>query len=207
MTDISTLQQSLINAKRVMSKVDGGDFTKGSVNLPQGQVTDSTGLLNESSPLPTIPEIDSGSARRDLTPKSSMTEQQIKKSKLPEAIKQAMINHPIPDVPFNNSVGLSDTFVDGVKEQMQKQGVPVSTNNVQSRPNVPSPTMPTNTKKISSKNLKSIIKESVKELVDEVVSEKMGEITYLNSDDSDNFKFIVGNKIFYGKITASKDLK
>ena len=55
------------------------------------------------------------------------------------------------------------------------------------------------TKKITSKNLKSIIKESVKELIDETIG--------LKTDNEENFQFRVGNKIFYGKITSSKNIK
>ena len=45
----------------------------------------------------------------------------------------------------------------------------------------------------------SIIKESVKELIDETIG--------LKTDNEENFQFRVGNKIFYGKITSSKNIK
>ena len=200
MADISTLQQSLINAKTVMNKVDGGNFERSGTPLSQ-PITENVTLTSSA-----LENVDTASARQDLSPKSNMTQDKIKNSKLPQAIKEAMINNPIPDVPFNNSTGLSSDFVDGVKEQMDKQGLPV--NSAQ----IPTPTMPSSvsgpkTQKLSSKNLKSIIKESVKELIDETITEKMEGINHFSSDKKDNFKFIVGNKVFYGKITASKDLK
>ena len=55
------------------------------------------------------------------------------------------------------------------------------------------------TKKISSKNLKSIIKESVKELLNETIG--------LKKESNENFQFRVGDRIFYGKITSSKTVK
>ena len=211
MADMTTLQQSLINAKKVMSKVDDGNFTKGSTqrSIPMGNVTDSTGLLSKSpsmgtQPTPTLPNLDMNSARKDLTPKSRMTEAQIKNSKLPEAIKQAMINNPIPDVPWNGSgVGLSEEFLSGVKNEMNKQGMATSPSRQPQQSTLPS----SKTKKLSSKNLKSIIKESVKEILDEVVSTKINESIGLRTDMNENFQFRVGDKVFYGKITSTKTVK
>ena len=134
MADMTTLQQSLINARKVMTKVDNGDFSKGNSNrtVSMGNVTDSSGLLSQSpnmvtQPTSQLPDVDMSSARKDLTPKSRMTESQIKNSKLPEAIKQAMIDNPIPDIPWNGGgVGLSENFLNGVKNEMDKQGMSVN---------------------------------------------------------------------------------
>ena len=212
MADITTLQQSLINAKKVMNKVDGGNFSKGNVNqsVPMGNVTDSSGLLSESPSMstptiPNLPTVDINSAKKDLTPKARMTEDQIKKSKLPEAIKKAMIDNPIPDIPWNGGgASLSEEFVSGVKNEMNKQGMATST---QKYPQKQSTTSPVTTKKLSSKNLKSIIKESVKEILDEVVNTKINESIGLRTDMNENFQFRVGDKVFYGKITSTKTVK
>jgi len=203
MADLTSLQQSLINAKKVMNKVDGGNFSTGNVGLSQPNITDSTGLMSPSTPPSTpqsVPSMDVGTARQDLSPKSNLTEDRIKKSKLPEAIKQAMIDNPIPDIPFNGGgVGLSNEFLSGVQEQMSKQGL--STTQPTTNSIVPPPVTKNSqsTKKITSKNLKSIIKESVKELLDETIGFK--------KNSNENFQFRVGDRIFYGKITSSKSVK
>ncbi len=211
MADMTTLQQSLINARKVMTKVDNGDFSKGNSNrtVSMGNVTDSSGLLSQSpnmvtQPTSQLPDVDMSSARKDLTPKSRMTESQIKNSKLPEAIKQAMIDNPIPDIPWNGGgVGLSENFLNGVKNEMDKQGMSV---NQTKKPQQPSKTT-NKTKKLSSQNLKSIIKESVKEILDEVVNTKINESIGLRTDMNENFQFRVGDKVFYGKITSTKTVK
>ncbi len=207
---MTTLQQSLINARKVMTKVDDGDFPKGNTNraMSMGNITDSNGLLSESTPstipTPNLPNIDINSAKKDLTPKARMTESQIKNSKLPEAIKKAMIENPIPDVPFNGGgVGLSEEFLSGVKNEMNKQGMGTTSTQKPQRHNKPT----SNTKKLSSKNLKSIIKESVREILDEVVDTKINESIGLRSDMNENFQFRVGDKVFYGKITSTKTVK
>lgn len=197
MANISTLQQSLINAKKVMGKIESGDFTKGNQTL--SQVTSQIPNITEQNlqpvqPLPQMPQADEA-ARQDLSPKKNMTEERIRNSRLPDAIKQAMIDNPIPEIPFNGGVGLSDEFVNGVKEQMHKQNIPTS-NGIPT----PSTSIPqTKTKKITSSNLKSIIKESVKELLDETIG--------LKQESDENFQFRVGDRIFYGKITSSKSVK
>lgn len=202
--DMTTLQQNLVNAKKVMNKVDGGSFTSGNVNLSQTNMTDSTGLLSSPTPLPqSVPTPNITESRQDLSPKSNITEDRINKSRLPDAIKQAMINNTIPDIPFNGGgVGLTDEFLSGVQEQMNKQGMGTSepqTNNTTPQINNVVPPIGKTTKKISSKNLKSIIKESVKELLDETIG--------LKTDNDENFQFRVGDRIFYGKITSSKTVK
>ena len=170
MADMTTLQQSLINARKVMTKVDNGDFSKGNSNrtVSMGNVTDSSGLLSQSpnmvtQPTSQLPDVDMSSARKDLTPKSRMTESQIKNSKLPEAIKQAMIDNPIPDIPWNGGgVGLSENFLNGVKNEMDKQGMSV---NQTKKPQQPSKTTNKTKKTIfpkSKKYYKGICKRNIR---------------------------------------------
>ena len=205
MTNISTLQQSLINAKKVMNKVDGGNFTTSGMELPTVNTSTNINassvqqhLPNIQESLPSIP-----STPPNITPKANMNEEKIKNSNLPDAIKKAMINNPIPDVPFGGGTGLSEEFLSGVKTQMDKQGISTSIPSIQQSI---TPTS-TKTKKLSSKNLKSLIKESVKELLEEVVNTKINENMGVRTDMGENFQFRVGDKVFYGKITSSKTIK
>ena len=113
----------------------------------------------------------------------------------------AMIKNPIPDVPFGGGVGLDDDFLNNVRSEMDKQGMPTIT----------APTLhqkqSSKTKKISSSNLKSVIKEAVKELLDETISAKLHESIGPRKSAGENFQFTVGDRVFYGKITSSKTLK
>ncbi len=206
MADISTLQQSLINAKKVMAKVNDGDFTKSGISLPTSTSTPNINMDSVQQHLPTQPNIQESLSSRptNLSPKANMNEEKIKNSNLPEAVKKAMINNPIPDIPFNGGgAGLSEEFLSGVKTQMDKQGISTSVPSTQQL----IPPTNTKTKKLSSKNLKSIIKESVKELLEEVVNTKINENIGVRTDMGENFQFRVGDKVFYGKITSSKTIK
>lgn len=210
MTNLSSLQQSLINAKKVMNKVDGGS---NNVTIPTNSFTSSI----QETQMPTQPLMGDISSplgmnqqqqlqqtkTPNLNPKSGINEERIQNSRLPDVIKRAMIDNPIPDIPFNGGgVGLSEDFLSGVKDQMDKQGLPNSTTQqqpiVENRP-VTKSRSNSSTKKLSSKNLKSIIKESVKELLDETIG--------FSKDSNENFQFRVGDRIFYGKITSSKTVK
>jgi len=203
MADMTALQNSLLKAKMVMDKTNNGEVN--SNTLPNTQTRPSSLSEVRNMPTPPLPSTSLSSAKQDLTPKSKITEERILSSKLPDAIKQAMITNPIPDAPFNNSVGLTDDFVSNVKEQMDRQGISTNSTTIP-QPPTQKPNR-TTTKKLSSKNLKTIIKESVKELVEEAVKDKLHGIKQFSTDKKENFKFIVGNKVFYGKITASEDLK
>ena len=205
MANITTLQQSLINAKKVMGKVESGNFTatKGNQTISELTAHSSVPGINEHrlppvQQLPQIPQADD-STRQDLSPKKNMTEERIRSSRLPDAIKQAMIDNPIPEIPFNGGLTLNDDFVAGVKQQMDKQNMPTSNRLSETLSEQTTPTTKTKTKKITSSNLKSIIKESVKELLDETIG--------LKEESNENFQFRVGDRIFYGKITSSKSVK
>ena len=206
MADLTSLQQSLINAKKVMNKVDGGNIPSGNISLPQGNINEAIAQIPQNTPqLPNV-DTDMSSARKDMSPKSNMTEDRINNSKLPDAIKKLMISNPIPDVPMGSSMGLSEEFIGGVKEAMNKQDIPTSPQNLQQT--ISESILPTKTKnKMTKSSLKSIIRESVKELIDEAVDTKINESVNLKTDTNENFSFRVGDKMFYGKITSTKQVK
>jgi len=154
-----------------------------------------------SAAIPNLPNVDTSGARKDLSPKKFMTEQKINSSKLPDAVKQAMINTPIPDVPFGGTAGLSEEFLEGVRDGMKKQDIPVSYGGeIREEMSVTQPTR----NKITNRNLKSLIKESVRELMNEVITKKIDESIELRTKTKENFQFRVGKRVFYGNITSSK---
>tara|TARA_R110000765_G_scaffold59790_2_gene115959 strand:- start:104 stop:727 length:624 start_codon:yes stop_codon:yes gene_type:complete len=206
MADLTSLQQSLVNAKKVMNKVDGGITPSGTMSLPQGNINEALTQLPQNVPqLPNV-DTDMSLARKEMSPKANMTEDRINKSKLPDAIKKLMISTPIPDVPMGSSMGLSDDFIGGVKEAMNKQDIPTSPHRLEQT--ITESIIPTSTKnKMTKSSLKSIIKESVKELIDEVVDSKINESANMKTDANENFSFRVGDKMFYGKITSTKQVK
>jgi hypothetical protein len=105
------LMRRLANAKKVMNKVDGGDFTTGNID-PTALQAQTNNLVSEQ-PKQNVRNVGSNVVNED----------KIRNSKLPDSIKMAMINNPIPTV---DNISLSDSLdlsiVEGAKKLMQQEG-------------------------------------------------------------------------------------
>ena len=82
------LMSKLVQAKKVMNKVDGGTYEKGNIN--QDILFSDPSQLSESVAQPQ-------QAMRPVG--QGVNVNKINNSKLPAAIKQAMIDHPIQQMP------------------------------------------------------------------------------------------------------------
>jgi hypothetical protein len=188
------LMHKLAKAKKVMNKVDNGDFSRG--NIDESMLTsDGTEqmmmgeqmLMNEPRPNPTrqmpVPSVD-----------------RINQSKLPVAIKRAMIENPIPQISLNDSIDM-DMFA-GAKKLMEREGMI-------SKPAKAKPqqreyiTESVNTKGISSDlitQLTPIIENTIRKVLDE----KLNQILTAQQTTSINENLVlkVGDSIFRGKITG-----
>ena len=116
--DETTLQQSLISARRFMnhdklqteSSVSRKEFIPEhssnsqsmSAQPPINPMPHNTPQTPQASYQPTSP------SQMDLNPHSKLTRKSILSSKLPDAVKTAMINNPIPDI--NTGANLSPQF-------------------------------------------------------------------------------------------------
>lgn len=111
----------------------------------------------------------------------------IKNSRLPDAIKKLMIEHPIEQpTSMGGSVTLSDELVEKAARLMGQSKKPVVE---QASVNY------------DSDNLRSVLKEVVKEVLSE-----NGLIIESVEKSSDNFRFQVGKHVFEGKLTKVKKL-
>ena len=97
--DMTTLQQNLVNAKKVMNKVDGGNFPKNEMPMTGNQPNINMESVQQHlppTPLTSIPSAELPTSKPSLTPKANITENQIKNSKLPDitkiALKKFLIN-------------------------------------------------------------------------------------------------------------------
>ena len=126
--------------------------------------------------------------------KNVNSEERILSSKLPDAIKQLMIEHPIhqPDSMSGGAV-LSDELVEKAARLMGSSGKQVQESSPQRQTQVQ------NT--IDNKNLKELLKEVVREVLSE-----NGMITESTQKTNDVFTFKVGKHIFEGKVTKVKKI-
>ena len=90
------LMRKLVQAKKVMNKVDGGNYQRGQVdeNILRSAPED---LMNNTQ-MQSNPSVQ----RQPGTPNIS----QIQNSKLPDAIKRAMIENPIPQISLNDTLDM-----------------------------------------------------------------------------------------------------
>jgi len=133
----------------------------------------------------------------------TVTEEKVKNSNLPDAIKKLMIDHPIPDVSFGNQI--PDSLIEGAAEKMKKlSGVQPTTQSFTN--NVKQNTSQTTTKKITQSSLKNLVRETVKdslkELIDETISQRLTEGTNIN----ESIQIVVGSTVFKGTIQETRKI-
>jgi len=121
------------------------------------------------------------------------TEDRIMKSKLPDEIKQLMIQHPIQQstMGVNSGVGLSEDLVERASRLMNTEQQP-------KRKNVVNETKQTQT---DNSDIRSIIRETVEDVLRE-----NGLIAESETKSNEVFKFRVGQHLFEGKVLKVKKI-
>jgi len=173
------LMMKLVQAKKVMQKVETGQFERGSVNED----------VLKSDPEELMKNFSSQQIQQPIVPNL----QKIQESKLPDAIKRAMIENPIPQISLSDSLDLN--FVEKTKKLMESQGVQTKTNKTQ-------PTQVNNSDLI--KQLSPLIENVVRKTVTEILDSKLNQILTAQQTLSINENLVlkVGDSIFKGKITG-----
>ncbi|MDA8940758.1 hypothetical protein N9H34_01345 [bacterium] len=157
------LMAKLVNAKKVMSKVDGGDYTKGNI--------DESVLQRSASEA--VSQLQSKPNTKNVA-SNVVNEDKINNSKLPDSIKQAMINNPIPTMDqISLGDGLDMDLLKGAKKLMEREGM--------STPKNPTPkTKQTITEGTNNLDLQSLIKETIKNTLEEMgLTEVLSEFDFI----------------------------
>jgi hypothetical protein len=177
------LMSRLVNAKKVMNKVDGGNFERGHVNESM-LLSDPEELMRSQDPSPSkrqaqgLPSVD-----------------KINNSKLPEAIKRAMIENPIPQISLTDTLDMD--FIKGAKRLMEQEGV-------STRPSAqPKQTIVNNN--IDMNAIAVLIENAVRKVMDEKLNQILTAST--TSSINENLVLKVGDSIFKGKITGVNKAK
>ena len=165
--------------------VENYEPVKGKYNIPQEFLQESQSSEPYLSSIPKTP-----------TMPQPLTSDRVMSSKLPDAIKRLMIEHPI-EVP--NSMGgggsvLSDELVEKAARLMNLKGEPQPKQQVQERAQTQSPNF-------NMKELKSMLREVVEEVLQE-----NGILSESEQKSNEVFSFKVGKHIFEGKVTKIKKI-
>jgi hypothetical protein len=179
------LMYKLVQAKKVMNKVETGNYEKGNVN--ETILRSSPEELNASNmPAP--------SSRQMLQNQSA---DRINQTKLPDVIKRAMIESPIQQISLNDSIDM-DMFA-GAKKLMEREGMISKTPKTKQNGTQPS----VNTGNLSS-DLMAQLTPLIENTIRKVLDEKLNQILNAQQTTSINENLVlkVGDSIFKGKITG-----
>jgi len=181
------LMKKLVQAKKVMNKVDGGNFERGHVNESM-LLSDPSELMESQLPQQTNTRPVGGNMNVD----------KIQNSKLPDAIKRAMIEHPIEQM---QSISLNETldmdFVKGAKRLMEQEGISSKKSQPQQRQSSGG--------NIDMNAIAVLIENTVRKVMDEKLNQILSAST--TSSINENLVLKVGDSIFKGKITGVNKAK
>lgn len=175
------LAQRLVNAKKIMNKVENGNFSKTVSSIPQDNIVESVnidalGFLPDEQP----PQMDTT---------------RINQSKLPDAIKRAMIDHPIA---LNEGITMDVT--QKARRLMEKD--PSFVGKSQIKKGVTTQIDEGSLVRLLTPIIENVVRKTLDEIVDKKLTQiiKAQEISTLN----ENLIIKVGDSLFKGKITGVK---
>ena len=192
------LMKNLVSARKIMSKVNTGDYEKG--NIDESLLTRGTEeLLDDETP-----------AQPSIRPVGKADPDKINQSRLPDAIKRAMIENPIPEISLND--GLDIDFVAKTKKLMEDDGtIPTkrtsksNTLNESRQVQTESRQVQTGNHQVNGSSLEKLIESTIRRVLDEKLTQ------ILNAQDAvainENLVIKVGESLFSGKITKVKSSK
>ncbi len=209
------LQQSLLNAKRFMNHNALNGPTK---NTPREPSTISEDRMMQMPPNFNIKDTaitPPVTQQMSMTPKSQMSKDAILSSRLPDAIKKAMIENPIPDpIPANT---LSPQFINEVSKKMNSKEYSIDEMRATSNSNVLTDTGTTIIEDPPASNYTDPIPplsytpeaSSLKEVIKECLTEILQEENLLVEQKTikEHLQLRVGNKIFTGTLKSVKTIK
>lgn len=211
------LSERLVGARKLMTKVDTGDFKKGAISENMIQAPEGELLAAPIGGVPGAPPEPAVNPNLHKAPPQA-SERQIRESKLPDAIKQAMIENPITQIGLNDSLDMN--FVEKTKRLMEEEGVMTKvTNGTAQQPSAPV-TAPAKAPVTESKSVKlnmsdlerrltPIIENIIRKTLDEIVDKKLNTILAASQGQSinENLAIKVGETLFTGKLTKAKSTK
>jgi len=182
------LMNRLVQAKKVMNKVDSGNFEKGNVNetILRSAPEDVANLVQDYQPIP--PAVNRGNVANV---------DKINNSKLPDVIKKAMIENPIPQITLNDNINMD--FIQGAKKLMEKEGL--------SKKSVPKQQVASQQSysNVDMNSLSTLIENTIRKVLDEKLNQIL--TAQQTATINENLVLKVGDSIFKGKITGVNKAK
>ena len=198
----SNLMEKLAVSKKIMEKhnstprVQGGslpmvDNPNASYNIPQD-------MLQQQPP-------QQQTISQPSMSNEPVTENAIKNSKLPDAIKRLMLDNPIAQ-PQSSVPALSNDIIEGAARLMKNNSTPQPNELV----NTQQPLKEVSSSTSLNNDLKQMIRDVVRDTVRDVVREELkssGMVTEGNQKVNETLSLRVGKHVFEGKVLKVKKVK
>lgn len=194
------LMEKISRAKKVMDKVETKTFQTGQINADVLR-SDPSDLMSEGFEMPkkeprqfTNEEIQQRSGVLDIN--------RIEKTKLPENIKRAMIEHPISQIALNDGIDMS--VLKGAKRLIEQENRSLKTTDKNEKTTNTSQRQ--NIGEMADLNSLQIMVENT---IRKVLDEKLNQILMAQESTSINENLVirVGDSIFKGKLTKVDKVK
>ena len=199
----SNLMEKLAISKKIMEKhngtprVQGGslpmeDNPNASYNIPQDMLQQPPQQQQQTISQPSMSN-------------EPVTENAIKNSKLPDAIKRLMLDNPIVQ-PQSNGPALSNDIIEGAARLMKNNSTPQPNELV----NTQQPLKEVSSSTSLNNDLKQMIRDVVRDTVRDVVREELkssGMVTEGNQKVNETLSLRVGKHVFEGKVLKVKKVK
>lgn len=190
--------QKLALSKKIMDKHNQTPRGQATGTLPMNENINATynipqEMVNQQPQQPVI--------QQSVTMNQPVSQDAIKNSKLPDEIKNLMMENPIAQPQMNGPI-LSDDIIEGAARLMgqNRDYTPIS----ESKPNIPQNTTTNNS------DLKQMIRDVVRDTVRDVVKEELqnaGLISESIQKTNETLSLRVGKHVFEGKVLKIRKVK
>jgi hypothetical protein len=168
-----------------MNKVETGNFEHGHIN-EQILRSDPEEIVNLQNTQPSPKAIN-----------KEVSIDRINNSKLPDVIKKAMIENPIPQITLNDNLNMD--FIQGAKKLMEREGLSKKPTQKQSS------TQYQSVPGIDMNSLSTLIENTIRKVLDEKLNQIL--TAQQTATINENLVLKVGDSIFKGKITGVNKAK
>ena len=198
----SNLMEKLAVSKKIMEKHNGTPRTQGG-SLPMAD--NSNASYNIPQDMLQQPQLQQPNIPTPSMSNEPVTENAIKNSKLPDAIKRLMLENPIVQ-PQSNGPALSNDIIEGAARLMKNN----STSQPNELVNTQQPLKEVSSSTSLNNDLKQMIRDVVRDTVRDVVREELkssGMVTEGNQKVNETLSLRVGKHVFEGKVLKVKKVK
>lgn len=189
------LMKNLARAKMVMNKVDNNSpVPRGTINEDHSNFDDDYEIpVNYQQPAMNFQQ------PKQMVAEKNMSPERIQNSKLPDNIKKAMLENPIPVPSISLSDNIDMNIIKGAKRLIEQE-LPAK-----SKPQQKQVAHSNNASNLDMNALSLMIENTVRKVLDEKLSQIL--TAHETKSINENLVLKVGDSIFKGKITGVNSSK